>query len=345
MSEPKSIHRGGFTLIELLVVIAIIAILIALLVPAVQKVREAAARTQCENNLKQIGLAIHNFHDANKYLPPWGFDFNPAPAGNAVGNQTQGHAVLTMILPFLEQGDVYAAGNMQYSVIDPRNWPPPWGTCIAGWAKVPAYLCPSSTFVPADYSAYFASQGLPNVGPMILGNTDYAATAGLSATFTKACAPSSPADTSGSLGVGVLGVKGTMSPAGMSQGRTRLTDVTDGTSSSIMIAEDAGRPQVFALSVPLMPNNFGAVGNTYHASWPDYNTAIDVHGYSANGQTVDAGCCVVNCSNVNQIYGFHTEGANCLRADGSVQFLREDIAPGILAALITRAGAEVLADN
>src|SRR5262245_46936016 len=125
MSHVQAARRRGFTLIELLVVIAIIAILIGLLLPAVQKVREAASRMSCTNNLKQVGLALHNYHDVNNGFPPYGFDFATAPPGNPYGAQTQGHAALGLILPYIEQDNVYRIARVDRSIIDPLNLPPP----------------------------------------------------------------------------------------------------------------------------------------------------------------------------------------------------------------------------
>ncbi|HZZ81763.1 MAG TPA: DUF1559 domain-containing protein [Gemmataceae bacterium] len=132
------VTRRGFTLIELLVVIAIIAILIALLVPAVQKVREAAARTQCTNNMKQIGLAMHGYHDANKTLCP--AYYLPSGIGyNDENNVGPNWAVL--ILPYIEQGPLFT--SQQASINNQKN-----GTNDQNWRAIrsnviPAYVCPS----------------------------------------------------------------------------------------------------------------------------------------------------------------------------------------------------------
>jgi prepilin-type N-terminal cleavage/methylation domain-containing protein len=199
-----SLSRRGFTLIELLVVIAIIAILIGLLLPAVQKVREAAARAKCSNNLKQIALAVHNYHDTNAKLPPWGFDFATPPTPNPFGPQTEGFSFLAQILPYIEQGNLLNIVNINHSVADPVNLPPPYGTSVGGGTQISIYDCPSATPRYADYEPYFASLGLPNAGPMNLGITDYNVIRGLSTAFVSNCAPTETVNTDS----GMFGAKG-----------------------------------------------------------------------------------------------------------------------------------------
>ncbi|MFO0881323.1 MAG: DUF1559 domain-containing protein [Gemmataceae bacterium] len=339
-------HRG-FTLIELLVVIAIIAILIGLLLPAVQKVREAAARMQCSNNLKQIGIAFHNHENTLGYMPPYDYDFNPAPAGNTLGPQIQGHTPFMHLLPYMEQENITKSMNLQLSVIDPRNWPPNWGTQPAASASVKNYLCPSAPSRVIDYSPYFVSLGLPNAGAFTLGGLDYAAVRGAHSNFRTACAPTLPSPPES---CGVLGVKGQYTANGLISGKSNLVTIGDGTSNTILVVESAGRHQVYAKGRPVTPNSPGSAGWALNAAFFDVNTATLIRGFSNDGLTRDGGCCVVNCNNFagagqTQIYAFHTGGANTLRADGSVQFLKDSTAPGIVAALVSANGGEVFTDN
>jgi prepilin-type N-terminal cleavage/methylation domain-containing protein/prepilin-type processing-associated H-X9-DG protein len=326
MISVRLTRRPGFTLIELLVVIAIIAILIGLLVPAVQKVREAAARMSCSNNLKQIGLAIHNHHDQMGFVPPYGFDFPTAPPGNPYGPQTQGHAAFTQILPFIEQDNVIKIARIDRSVIDPLNLPPPLGTCLAGQVRIKVYTCPSAPIRDGDYGPYF-NQFFPQVTSLPLAVTDYAPIQGVSGRFLSNCAPTTP-----------LFYGGDMAPMGRKNLNTRITDIVDGTSNTLLVVEDAGRHNNYIKGI-----NQG--GYLLNACWADYNIKVRVHGYSGDGRVREGGCCVINCNNNDEIFSFHTGGTNALRADGSVAFLRESIAPGVLAALITKDAGEAFSNE
>ena len=358
MRDQLSQRRRGFTLIELLVVIAIIAVLIGLLLPAVQQARESAARSQCSNNLHQLGVALQTYHDNNGSLPPWGYDYNALPPGNplapfagAFGSAIlQGFSAEALLLPYIEQANVAKATAPNSTVADPRNWPPPWGTSTAGDIPIPVYVCPSTPSHMSDYSAYFAPVApilkLSNPPPAFpLAPTDYAVVRGISSNFHNACAPGSPLSTIANDSGGAMGIKGVMDVSGnLIVGRVRLTDIKDGLSNTITFAEDAGRQQVWAKGSALMPNTPGGVGWTLNAAWADYNTAILVRGYSPDGRTQDGGCCVVNCNNKNQFYAFHIGGVNAVRADGSVRFVQDSIAPGVLGALVTRNGGEAFND-
>lgn len=347
MLRDFSKRQRGFTLLELIIVIAIITVLCSLLLATVQKVRAAADRTSCANNLGQIGLAMQHYNDQNNALPPWGFDFtfNPNPS-NPLGSQTMGHSAFALILPYLEQQNVADIVRNDLSVIDPLNWPPPWGQSVGGSAQIKTYMCPSSPQRTINYEEYFVALGLPDAGPFILGQTDYAIVAGNSIIFTTAYAPQSPGEFQPQRGVGAMGLFGQMSPAGMMPGTTTtLADITDGLSTTVMVSEDAGRTQVYAKGQSLYPNGYNEWGYTQSSAWGDYTTYIEVHGYSDDGLTRDAGSCVINCNNTNQFYSFHGGGVNGLRADGSVRFMSDQMTPAILAALVSRAGGEAFQDD
>jgi prepilin-type N-terminal cleavage/methylation domain-containing protein/prepilin-type processing-associated H-X9-DG protein len=339
-------RREGFTLIELLVVIAIIAVLVGLLLPAVQKVREAAARMSCSNNLKQIGLALHNFNSTYGYFPHHKFDFltNPNPA-NPFGSQTEGHSMFTLILPYLEQGNVSNLFNIKFSVNDPTNLPPPvsLGKSTAGLAVIKTYLCPSSPTVVCDYGPYYQLHGInPTGGSVPLGRTDYAATAGINPVFQAACAPltSVAADTKNGL-IGALGPVGQGPTDGVKVGA-----ITDGMSNTLMVSEAGGGQNVYALTVA---QPISATLIAFNAAWGDGDAAISVRGVDSTGTKEDGGCFAMNTTNYSvssqaprQLFSFHTNGVNALRCDGSVSFMTQTIAAPTLAAVISKAGGEII---
>lgn len=155
-------HRG-FTLIELLVVIAIIAVLIALLLPAVQQAREAARRSQCKNNLKQLGLALHNYHDTFSKFPQLVFGTEAGAGANQWGNEWRGNSVHTMLLPYVDQAPIYNQYDLN------RFWDANQGTNqnrTLGNTKVPVYICPTdptANTLNAGGNNYGISTG-PNQG-------------------------------------------------------------------------------------------------------------------------------------------------------------------------------------
>ncbi len=334
--------RRGFTLIELLVVIAIIAILIGLLLPAVQKVREAAARMSCSNNLKQIGLALHNREGTYGGFPTWAFDFPTIPPGSYA---TQGHSTLTLLLDYLEQGNLRSLTRDDISVIDTRNLPPTYGTSTGGQTRIKTFMCPSAQDRTSDYGPYFTANGIPGSGPGTLAYTDYAPLRGVHSTLQVCTGGTTP---TGMQDHGMLGTSDRVR-----QTKVTVGAVSDGLSNTIAFGEIAGRQKVYYKGKPTAGSTLTDGGLTLNSAWADYNTARQIHGYDTSLAALTqpateppAGCGgSINVSNVNGLYSFHTGGVNMLLGDGSVRFMRDSTTPGTLAAMITRDGGEVFQDN
>jgi prepilin-type processing-associated H-X9-DG protein/prepilin-type N-terminal cleavage/methylation domain-containing protein len=267
-------ERGAFTLIELLVVIAIIGTLIGLLLPAVQKVREAAARIQCQNNLKQIGLACHAYHDAYQVLPPGYTATATYPA------TSPGWGWAAYLLPYIEQQNLYQQ----------IDFTKPVETQAAIKTVISVYLCPSD---------------IPPTGPFAV--TD--------ATFGTICmaAPSSYAASCGDDYTDVDDPTG--SGIFYRNSRTRLTDITDGTSNTVMIGE---RAWVNAQGIWAgAPNNAvfrPGPRNTWQSTTAPAPCLVLAHNNWINITTdADGG--------LDDFSSQHPGGANILFADGSVRFV------------------------
>ncbi len=319
MSRPfNAPSRRGFTLVELLVVIAIIAVLIALLLPAVQKVRAAAARLQCANNLKQLGLAMHSYHDAQGTFPP--AYVNKGPYGTSGFSFTHGWA--PFLLPDLEQQPLANRYRWDFPVYAPENQP-----VVARHLRV--FQCPSTpepgrtmTFGPF---AYFKTEGACG---------DYTITLGVDPVLVQSGRVAPVGDCRGALtNTPTPALALSPAPAG-----TRLTDIRDGTSTTILVTEVAGRPRLWQAGKP------GPDQTLEGGPWDHFKGPVILQGSTYDG-TAKPGPCALNCTNNGEVYAFHSGGANAVFADGHVQFLRAGLGLPTLAALITRAGGEYVPDG
>ena len=338
-------QRPGFTLIELLVVIAIIAILIALLLPAVQQAREAARRTQCRNNLKQLGLAIHNYESTYTRFPSSGEGtlitgswWNGETSSGLPGvREFWPQSTFTLVLPFIDQAPIYNLMNLSLHYSNAANK-------TAAKSKIAAFLCPSNAITSADSASY----GLADYMPVAYVDLD--PTTGLRNPTTY-------------LRNGGLGLSG-----------NRIAALTDGTTNTVLIFEDAGKPSNIggAYSVVTKFPNQGVDQAEMFATatapaalngpqtapnrWADPDTGNGVSGppanrggiinnnRSPNGGPSTCPWSTNNCGPNDEPFSLHTGGCHALLGDGGVRFISENVDLQIVRRLCDPSDGETLGE-
>ena len=308
-----AIHRPrtGFTLIELLVVISICAILIALLLPAVQAAREAARRTVCRNNLKQIGLAIHNYESTFSRFPSGGqgTDFSKSPPGTTFGV----HSLFTGILPNVDQGNTYQLLDQHFAYnATPQN-------ISAAKHVISEFICPTNAWrrTPADNDSF--------------GCTDYA--------------PTYYVDIDAARG---LRNKHQRAAGALTREYSQHRDVSDGLSNTVFVAEDAGRDERMLPGHVYTDPVDGQLRRFWR--WAEPDNAIGVSKGINNNKAPLGGpadcrwTTTNNCGPFEEVFSFHTGGAQVLLGDASVRFLSESTDLTLFRAMLTPAGGEVVAD-
>jgi len=328
MVRTRRRSPAAFTLIELLVVIAIIAVLIGLLVPAVQKVRQAAARMSCQNNLKNLGLAVHNYHDSNNRIP---YDCSPESGqSSAWGMGGTNWSWIAHLFPYFEQDNLYnqIAGIGGTGSIDnvtlSQAAASSSGNLLAVQIKI--LLC------PADNAGQGPRTNAADLSGQI-GQTNYQGVSGANWQWGE------------SRWNPVLGANGSYNGLAAGDGmfyrgdgskKIKLTDITDGTSNTFMIGEDIPERNQWC-------------------SWPYSNNAVATcaiypNARDPNGLIYTAGLSGAQYNNASwpNAYSFkskHTGGLNFCYGDASVHFISESISPAAYRAMATMAGGEVLTAN
>jgi prepilin-type N-terminal cleavage/methylation domain-containing protein len=353
----------GFTLIELLVVIAIIAILIGLLLPAVQKVREAAARMKCSNNLKQCGLAAHNYESTFGYLPPVQHTKAFVNADGTKVTASSGASIFAQILPYVEQANKYNLFDLNYDVNSdaPIHSSIPAKTNANGPARaqdVPIYLCPSdpsSTAYPA-WPAPGDSGRLSYHGTM--GATANTREVGGRAGIFAGPFPSGGAEMKGPA---IVALNDGASNTAMFSEVMRAATTTSATGSGIrdyttVIRADSGWDVYDGRAVPMCLTGDPWVSSIKYTGHQYYRALITNHQYSHTlppnwNKQVSSGVQKYNCGSTTSVNlfhvaasSYHTSGVNVCLGDGSVRFVRDSVDFLTWVGAGTKSGGEVSGD-
>jgi prepilin-type N-terminal cleavage/methylation domain-containing protein/prepilin-type processing-associated H-X9-DG protein len=355
------LRRAAFTLIELLVVIAIIAILIGLLLPAVQKVREAANRVKCQNNLKQLGLAYHNYVSTNNDK------FPPASVRSQAlgGLQAMKHGWGTFLLPYLEQDSLFRQYRWDEDQASANNQP----IIINGLKMV---QCPSNGVSPETYEYNWQGTGvlLPVASRWRSARGDYMPCQGIRTESWDMVGKQPPSSVATLVdGVADKYIRDCLlklADADIQSGHTPIAAITDGLTNTILLGEGSGRPRFIIRGKdwtddPNRPGNVGTPGIptptapspqgapnigvgmllSHAGGWGDALSAMQFYGATADG-IGQPGPFAINRTNDHNYYSYHTGGANFLLGDGSVRFMTENTPTGLIIDMLTKSQGEVV---